>query len=139
MVQKVKEADYRARYMIGMKEELKNVVKKKRKVITKEVNADVKVAENCAQANSVKRQNFKEGERDICKCCHQWIPQGKQDKFTLCSSNTDDLWHLGHGFPLYFGLMRKLACLMFVMSIFFTGALVFQSFNIYYKLLEDNE
>ena len=85
--------------------------------------ADVKLAEEHSLANSVKRTDVNPAERQICQCCQNYIPL-PQDRLSFWKTDTLDLYFLGSGFPIYFALLKRLAILMGVISLFIVGALV---------------
>ena len=98
------------------------------------MGADLNKAKKHELANTVKRPDVDLAKREICLDCKQYIPK-QEDRFPFWSTNTDELWFLGTGIPVYFTFMKRLAIFMLLISLFFVSVLSIQS-SILYKKLE---
>jgi len=66
------------------------------------------------KAFCVKRILHFHEKRQICDCVHkcgEYVPE-IEDKYSVCKTDTDDLWHLGIGYPLFFTFQRWMATML---------------------------
>lgn len=72
--------------------------------------------------------------RELCNCtqnCGEYIPF-TDDKYSVCGTNTDDLWHLGMGYPLFFVFQKRMAMMLAFVCLLYCLPLIIDSYNVFY-------
>lgn len=70
--------------------------------------------------------NKKDTKREICYCtqsCGAYIPE-EGDTYEVFGANTDELWHIGVGYPLHFSFQRHMAAMLLFVSLLYCLPLI---------------
>ena len=58
------------------------------------------------------------------------------DTYEVFSTNTDELWHIGVGYPLHFSFQRHMAAMLLFVSVLYCLPIIVQSILIFYDTLD---
>lgn len=105
-----------------------------------ELGANYNKAVRHGMACGVKKvlTNSKDNTREICHCtqsCGQYVPE-EGDTYEVFGTNTDELWHLGIGYPLHFLFQRHMAGMLLFVSVLYCLPIIVQSILIFYETLD---
>ena len=72
----------------------------------------------------------------MCSDGEHYIPNIPEDKFSTCSTSTDELSMIGTAFPIYFALIRRIGFYMLFLTCLMVFGICGQSYIFYNKLFE---
>lgn len=105
---------------------------------TEHIGASVQKAVTHGKAFCVKRVLSDHEQREVCECAHkcgEYVPRA-EDKYDVFKTDTDDLWHLGIGYPLFFTFQRWMSIMLLLVFFLFCIPIVVQSYLIFYDTLQ---